>query len=198
MKRRRFVQAAVGLPAGVSLLAQQPVPSQLSMPGAPTGMEYPKFDTSSAEQAGTPVARFFSAQQLSALKRLSDLMMPRTASTPGAIDAQVPEFLDFWIGKSPAAQQKIYTLGLDSLNKQASAKHKKPFADLDDATAAALIAPAIKQPWNYVPPADPLAHFLQEAKRDIRSATANSREFSTVASSGRRQGGMGQYWYPLD
>ena len=204
MKRRRFVQAAIGLPAGTALLAQQPaVPPQPPSAGATTGMEYPKIDTVSAEQAATPVVRFFAAQQLASLKRLSDLLMPRTASAPGAVDAQVPEFLDFWIGRSPAGQQKIYTQGLDTLNKQALAHYKQPFADLDDAAAAALIAPAIQQPWNFVPPADPLAHFLQEAKRDIRSATTNSREYSTAASSdggrgGRRQGGMGMYWYSLD
>ncbi len=165
-------------------------------------MEYPKIDTVSAEQAAAPVVRFFAAQQMASLTRLSDLLMPRTSSAPGAVDARAPEFLDFWIGKSPAVQQKIYTQGLDALNKQALAHYKKPFADLDDASAAALIAPAIQQPWNFIPPADPLAHFIQEAKRDIRSATMNSREYSTAASDGgrggRRQGGMGLYWYSLD
>ena len=164
-------------------------------------MEYPKIDTTFPEQAATPVVRFFSAPQLAALKRLSDLLMPRTATAPGAIDSQVPEFLDFWIGKSPASQQKIYLAGLDALNKQASTKYKKPFADLDETAAAALIEPAIKQPWNYVPPADPLAHFLQEAKRDIRTATMNSREYANAGDGSRgsrRQGGLGMYWYSLD
>ena len=211
MKRRRFVQAAIALPAGSVLLAQQPAPPA-TPPQAPpgpgfgpgaAGMDYPKIDTTSPEQAAMPVVRFFNAPQLAALKRLSDLLMSRTATTPGAIDAQVPELLDFWIGKSPASHQKIYSTGLDALNKQASAKHKMTFADLDDTAAAALIEPAIKQPWNFVPPADPLAHFLQEARRDIRTATMNSREYATAGSGdggrgGRRQGGMGMYWYSLD
>ena len=142
---------------------------------------------------------------MAALRRLSDLLMPRTGSAPGAIDAQVPEFLDFWIGKSPSDRQKIYTAGLDALNKQASAKYRKSFADLDDASAAAVIESAIKQPWSYVAPTDPLAHFLREVRHDIRSATMNSREFAGGgggdggrAGGGRRQSGMGQYWYPLD
>ena len=115
--------------------------------------------------------RFFSATQLAALKRLSDLLMPRTASTPGAIDAQVPEFLDFWIGKSPTGQQKIYTAGLDALNKQSLTKYKRAFAELDDTAAAAVIEPAIKQPWSYVPPSDP--PWLISSRK--RSATSGPR-----------------------
>ena len=162
-------------------------------------MEYPKFDTSTADQAAEPVVRFFSSPQMAALKRVSDLLAPKSATAPGALEAQVPEFLDFWVGKSPVAVQNVYKAGLDALNKQAAATFKKPFADLDDSSAGAVIEPGIKVQWNYVPPTDPLAHFLQEARRDIRSATTNSREFAAASSAGgRRQGGMGQYWYSLD
>ena len=164
-------------------------------------MEYPKIDSTTADQATAPVVRFFSPVQFAALKRLSDLLMPRNGDIPGALDAQAPEFLDFLIGKAQADRQKIYTAGLDALNRQAAAKYKKPFADLDDASAAAVIEPGIKQPWSYVPPADPLLHFIQAVRPDIRSATMNSREYVTAAGNsggGRRQGGMGQYWYSLD
>jgi hypothetical protein len=170
-------------------------------------MEYPKIDAAFPDQAAAPVLHFFSAQQFAALKRLSDLIMPAGGDKPGAIDAQAPEFLDFLIGKSLADRQKIYTAGLDALNKQSMSHHKKPFAELDTVTATALIEPAMKQPWNYIPPADPLAHFLQDAKRDIRTATMNSREYATASAAagadsggrgGRRQGGMGLYWYSLD
>ena len=176
------------------LLAQGPAAS------ATAGMEYPKIDGTTGDQVGQPVVRFFSAPQMAALRRLSDLLVPH-GDTPGALDAKVPEFLDFWIGKSPLEQQKVYTAGLDALNKASAAKYKKPFAELDDAAAAAVIDPGIKVPWNYTPPADALAHLLQEAKRDIRMATTNSREYSAIAAGnggGRRQGGMGLYWYPLD
>lgn len=217
MKRRRFFKTAIALPAGAALLAQQPQPKEpatkptgqpreMTPAPAPT-MEYPKIDAAFPDQAAAPVLHFFSTQQFAALKRLSDLIMPGGADKPGAIDAQAPEFLDFLIGKSLADRQKIYTAGLDALNKQSMSHHKKPFAELDAPTAAALIEPAMKQPWNYIPPADPLAHFLQEAKSDIRSATMNSREYATASAAagaegggrgGRRQGGMGLYWYSLD
>ena len=163
-------------------------------------MEYPKLDTATAEVAAEPMVRFFNGAQMAALKRVADLLMPKTATAPGALEAQVPEFLDFWVGKSAVAVQTIYKTGLDALNKQATAKFKKPFADLDDSSAAAVIEPGMKVQWSYVPATDPLTHFLQEARRDIRNATVNSREFAAASSAGggRRQGGMGQYWYPLD
>jgi len=209
MKRRRFFQTAIAIPTGTALLAQQepsPKPTQqpreMTPPSAPS-MEYPKIDGSMPDQAAAPVLHFFSAAQLAALKHLSDMIMP-AGDKPGALDAQVPEFLDFLIGKSPADRQKVYTAGLDALNKLSMAKEKKPFPELDAAAAAALIDPAMKQPWSYVPPADPLAHFLQQAKADIRTATMNSREYAVAGAAdgggrgGRRQGGVGLYWYSLD
>jgi len=62
-----------------------------------------------------------------------------------------------------------------------------------------LLAP-LRAAWTYDPPADPFARFLREAKQDIRTATMNSREWVTAAASagGRRGGGVGLYWYPLD
>jgi hypothetical protein len=167
-------------------------------------MEYPKIDTAAIDQAGSPVLHFFTARQFAALKRLSDLLMPGGGPAPGAIDSRVPEFLDFLIGQAPTVRQHIYAAGLDALNSLSTVKQSKPFSELDDAAAAELIAPAIK-PWSYVPPADPLTHFLEEARRDIRTATMNSREYASNSSSsdsggrgGRRQGGMGMYWHSLD
>ncbi|HEY3743087.1 MAG TPA: gluconate 2-dehydrogenase subunit 3 family protein [Bryobacteraceae bacterium] len=221
MKRRRFFQSAIALPVGSALLAQEAVkpastasvPVATPHPAPPTygsangsGMEYPKIETEGPDQASTPVLHFFSPAQYAALKRLSDLLMPSGGELAGALDARVPEFLDFYVGKSPVDRQDIYTAGLDLLNHQSTQKYRKPFADLNDSEAAALIAPAVR-PWNYVAPADPLAHFLEEARREVRAATMNSREYLHAAASepgarggrgGRRQGGVGLYWYPLD
>jgi hypothetical protein len=160
--------------------------------------EAPKLEIASLDVAGETVQRYFSAPQFAALHKLSDLLMPPLNGLPGALDAGAPEFLDFLIGKSPADRQQLYKAGLDALNAQALRQFKKAFAELDAAQAATLLAP-LRQPWTYEPPADPLAHFLREAKQDVRTATLNSREYVTASSSGgRRGGGLGQYWYPLD
>jgi len=132
------------------------------------------------------------------LRKLSDLIMPAMNGTPGALDAKAPEFLDFLIGASPAERQQIYRTGLDILNAQAARQFKKPFTELDATQAGTLLAP-LRQAWTYEPPTDPFARFLREAKADVRTATVNSREFNTAGgAAGRRAGGLGQYWFPLD
>lgn len=195
MKRRRFIQSlaaapAVAIPVTEDLRAQQP--------GGPQAEEAPKLEIATADVAAEAVPRFFTAAQFAALRKLSEILLPPLNGMPGALDAEAPEFLDFLLGASPAERQQLYKTGLDSLNAQAMRQFKKPFAEIDAAQAATLLAP-LRQPWTYNPPADSFARFLREAKQDVRTATTNSRAYTAAGSTGgRRGGGMGQYWYPLD
>ena len=197
MKRRRFIQTLAAAPAIA-------VPASLETKANPTASEQrpqedaPKLEAAPLDAAGETTPRFFSAAQFAALKKLSDIILPPLNGMPGALDAGAPEFLDFLIGKSPADRQQIYKGGLDALNAQATKRFGKAFAEVTDAQAAELLAP-LKQPWTYEPPADSFARFLREAKQDVRNATMNSREYTAASSSGgRRGGGLGQYWYPID
>jgi hypothetical protein len=171
MKRRNFVRALVAAPVAPALLAQQPTAAP-----APAAAEIPKLETAVADEAAEPMPHFFTASQFAALKKLCDLL------TPGSLDARVPEFLDFYIGASGADRQHVYRTGLDALNARG-------FAEADS---------LLRAPWTYEEPSDPLARFLRVAKVDVRTATMNSKEFSAMASTGRRGGGNGLYWYPLD
>jgi hypothetical protein len=197
MKRRRFIQTlaaapAIAVPASLETNAQPQA-------GAPRPQEEaPKLETASLDVAGEMTPRFFSAHQFAALKKLSEILMPPLNGMPGALEAGAPAFLDFLIGKSPADRKQLYTAGLNALNAQATKRFGKAFAEVTEAQAAELLAP-LRQPWTYEPPADPFARFLREAKQDVRTATMNSREYTTASSSGgRRGGGVGQYWYPID
>jgi hypothetical protein len=197
MKRRKFIQTlavtpAAALPVVAEAKAQTPAGAQRPQE------EAAKLETASLDVAGETTPRFFSAPQLAALRKLSNIILPPLAGMPGALEAGASEFLDFLIGKSPADRQQLYKGGLDALNAQATKRFGKAFAEVTDAQAAELLAP-LKQAWTYEPPADPFARFLREAKQDIRNATLNSREYATASSSGgRRGGGLGQYWYPID
>ena len=196
MKRRRFFQTIAAAPAVTALLGQQ----QPTAPPAPRppASDAPKLETTPADQVAESVPHFFNAQQFAALRKLSGLLMPPLNGAPGALEAKAPEFLDFLIGESPADRQQLYKAGLDALNAQSATQYQKPFADLDAAQADTLLAP-LHQPWTYLAPADPLARFLVVAKADVRAATVNSREYNTAgASGGRRMGGTGLYWYPID
>jgi len=191
MKRRRFVQSLVAAPAVPALLAQQ------TTPAGNASDDNPKLDLSVADAAADPVAHFFSAQQYAALRKLSDLLMPAMNGTPGALEARVPEFLDFLIGESPGERQQVYRNGLDGLNAQAKKRFNRGFAETEAAQAEQLLGP-LREAWTNDPPAEPVAHFLWTVKTDVRTATLNSREWSAAAATGRRAGGAGLYWLPID
>jgi hypothetical protein len=149
--------------------------------------------------AGEMMPHFFTPAQFSALRKVSDLLMPSANGTVGALDAKAPEFLDFLIGDSLADRKQVYQAGLDALNQQAMKQFKKPFGELEAAQADVFLAP-LRRPWTFDEPADPVAAFLRAAKQDVRTATVNSREYSGGGSAGggRRFAGGGLYWYPLD
>jgi hypothetical protein len=206
MKRRRFLKAMVAAPAAPVLFAQQPSApstpvSETPVPATSSASlvgDLPKLESTVADVAAEMRPDFFNAQQFAALRKLSDLLMPSLKGQPGALDARAPEFLDFLIESSLPDRRQLYRAGLDALNALARKRFDKSFAELDASQAEALLAP-LRQPWTYELPADPLARFLRAAKQDVRTATVNSREWSSSnASSGRRGGGAGQYWYPIE
>jgi hypothetical protein len=194
MKRRGFVKALAVAPAVPAALAQQ-----TGNRTPPAAVEAPKLELAIADDAAAMQPRFFTAPQYAALRRLCDMLMPRIGDTPGAIDACAPEFLDFLISESPKDRQALYREGLDALNDRCMKRFQAAFDAADATQAAALLAP-LREQWTYDPPADILARFLWAAKLDVRTATLNSHEYVTAASSegGRRGVGVGLYWYPLD
>ncbi len=95
--------------------------------------------------------------------------MPPLDGNPDALQCQAPEFLDFLIGAELPERQKLYRDGLDTLNASAKKKFKKPFADLDDADADAIVRPLADACRLGVRPApDPLRAF----HRSRRAATS--------------------------
>ena len=201
MRRRGFVKALAAIPAAPALFAQQPAaaPAAPAAPVHPPTDELPVLTPSVPDVAAEMMPRFFTPAQFSALRKLSDLLMPAMNGAAGALDAKAAEFLDFLLGESPADRQHLYRAGLDALNEQSKKRFNKPFAELD-ATQAEVFLGALRKPWTFDEPADPLAAFLRAAKQDVRTATVNSQEYSAVATNrgGRRFGGGGVYWYPLD
>lgn len=201
MKRRRFIQAMAAAPA-IALPIAPPVPAQQSTPppgAAPRPADdAPKLEYSALDSAGEIQQRFFTPAQFAALQKLCGLLMPPIKDAPGALDAQVPQFLDFYISESPTERQQLYRAGLDTLNAEATKRFSKPFAELNAAQAGELFAP-LRQPWTFEPPTDPFARFLRTAHQDIRTATINSQEYSAAnAAAGRRASGVGQYWYTIE
>jgi hypothetical protein len=216
MRRRRFFKALAVLPAAPALMPQQqpPPPQQPQTPvtqppgggrgggGGRFGAgNIPKFEQSGPDVVGAVTQRFFIPPQMSALRKLSEVLMPAMRGNPGAIECGAPEFLDFLIGASPADRQHLYRNGLDMLNARAKKQFNKAFSELQIAQADAIIRPLlVPVPWVHDAARDPNVHFLAEAHRDIRTATQNSREWAEAgAASGRRGfGGGGAYLNPID
>jgi hypothetical protein len=194
MKRRGLLKAAVALPATGLLRAQQPVvPPQ---PSPPAVEQIPVIESTIPELAATTVVSFFSPEQFTALRRLSELIAPAMNGVPGAIEAETPEFLDFLIGASPTERQTLYRTGLDELNHRARQHFESMFARLTAAQADIVLAP-LRISWTVSP--DRFTGFLQTAKQDILQATQNSRAWIREMSKRERSaGGLGMYWFPID
>jgi Gluconate 2-dehydrogenase subunit 3 len=216
MKRRRFLKAIAIAPIAVAVPTAGRGQSTVTVPTAAPEQttpppatplnpplrpidDVPKIESTVPDAAAEMVPHFFNVGQFAALRKLCDLIMPALDGSPGALDACAPEFLDFLIASSSEERRRLYSAGLDTLNAQGAARFGKPFAEVDAVQADALLA-ALRQPWTYEPPADPLARFLQAAKQDVRNATMNSREWNVTnaAAAGRRAGGVGQYWYQIE
>ena len=195
MKRRSLLQAAaVALPAGGWLRAQQPVVPPKPTPAAEETI--PVIESAIPDIAASTVASFFSPEQFGALQRLGDLIAPALDGVPGAREAGAAEFLDFLIGESPADRQELYRTGLDELNQRAKREFDTSFAQLTDAQAERVLAP-LRTPWTLKP--DSFTGFLRTAKQDILQATQNSREWIRQMSKRvRSAGGLGMYWYPIE
>ena len=194
MKRRNVIRSLAGLP----VIAALPLPAAAQYaPQAANSDSQPLKETAPDAVADSPI-RFFTAVQLSALRRLGELVIPAWNGRPGAVEAGAADFLDFLLSQSPADRQKLYREGLDRLNEDSRSRHGKTFADLSPADAASLLSP-LSGAWTYAPPSDSFAAFLRTAKDDLIEATRNSREWSQALSrTSRGAQGIGSYWLPLD
>jgi hypothetical protein len=192
MKRRSVLRSILAMPAAAAL----PLPAMQQE--AKPASETPLTETTAADGEGAPVTTTFTPLEFATLKRLAAIIVPAQPDTPGAIEAEAPEFLDFLIGASPLARKALYREGLDRLHVAAHRKRGVDFAKLDIADADSLLEP-LRAPWTYRAPSDTLAHFLVTVKADLIEATVNSRPYIEAVSKRRRgAAGVGQYWYPME
>jgi hypothetical protein len=154
--------------------------------------------TNVADAAGETIPFFFSAVQMGTLVRLADVMLPRTARHPGALDARTPQFLDFLIGHSPAVRGGLYTTGLNWLQAEARLKYKKPFTRIETAQIDALVKPWLRTWMTDHPPTQTHADFINIAHADIRTATVNSQVWFDTLDPKRQESTTQLYWSPIE
>lgn len=194
MKRRSVLKALTTLPAATLLGGQQPVVPPKPTPAAME--EIPVIEATVPDLAGSTVPSFFSEAQLDALSRLSDIIVPSINDVPGALAAQVPQFLDSLIGESPVARQTLYCHGLDELNARSEQRFRHSFAKTSQAEADEILNP-LRAQWTAS--SDRFVLFLRTAKDDILQGTQSSEDWIRVMSKRvRSAGGLGTYWFPID
>src|SRR5258706_1453208 len=93
--------------------------------------------------------QFFQEQVWKTVFRLTDLILP-SDGTPGARDAAVTEFLDYYLANSSDAAKTSFRQGLDWLEASAQAKFGKAFVDLTADQQTALLT-LISSPANRDP-----------------------------------------------
>lgn len=94
------------------------------------------------------------------LVALADTILPRT-TTPGAVDAGVPQIVDALFGTWPSPSRKAELLGaLDKIDQLAKQQGSRGFVALTPADRAVVLAPhdaaALKQAPATPPPAIPI------------------------------------------
>jgi hypothetical protein len=72
-------------------------------------------------------AKFFNADQMALVATISELIIPTDDHSPGAIKAEVPEFIDLMISESPDEAKKTWTDGLAAMDKLSQDKNGVPF-----------------------------------------------------------------------
>src|SRR5262245_56337775 len=83
-------------------------------------------------------AKFFNADQMALIATISELIIPTDDHSPGAIAAEVPQFIDLMISESYAETKKTWTDGLAAMDKLSQEKN------------AALFSKATKEQQNAI------------------------------------------------
>jgi hypothetical protein len=205
MLRREFVRAVVSVSFAPRLLLGQQTANPTPPPPAPVpwtlglNPKTPLPHTEVVDGNAETDQRFFTAVQMATLMRLCDVLLPPIGNKPGALQAETPLFLDFLIGSSPDPRKKVYTGGLNWLEAESQKRYRRAFAKVADAEADAILKPWLRTWMSDHPPTEPHADFINIAHEDIRTATVNSKAWSTATPSEAQVAtAESLYWYPID
>jgi len=91
------------------------------------------------QQASPATPRYFAEAEFRLLSRLADLILPET-STPGAVAAGVPAYIDFVVSQNKG-QQNAFRIGAKWLDAKARSTHGKDFLSLTEGQQIALLTP---------------------------------------------------------
>lgn len=117
-------EAIKGLAVGIGTAGSLPILHQNVLAGQ---------DHARHTQAGQAAAKkveppkFFNTGQMALIATISELIIPTDDHSPGAIAAEVPAFIDLMISESPAETKKLWTDGLDAMDRMSREKFQVEF-----------------------------------------------------------------------
>jgi len=115
----------------------------------------------SGEKKAPYKAKYFDAGQMALIATISELIIPTDDHSPGAIKAEVPEFIDLMISESSAETKKIWTDGLVAIDKMSQDKYQ---AEFNKATAEQQVALLTEISKNEMRPGTLEERFFREIK----------------------------------
>ena len=84
--------------------------------------DHTKHGMPGTQAKATDKPKFFNADQMALIGVISEHIIPTDANSPGALAAEVPQFIDLMIGESPAETKKAWTDGLSAVDKMSQTK----------------------------------------------------------------------------
>ncbi|MCI0662800.1 MAG: gluconate 2-dehydrogenase subunit 3 family protein [Acidobacteria bacterium] len=106
-------------------------------------------------------AKFFNADQMALISTISELIIPTDDHSKGAIEAEVPEFIDLMINEASAETKKTWTDGLAAMDKLSQDKNRALF---NKATKDQQIAILTEISKNEARPQTPEERFFRTIK----------------------------------
>jgi gluconate 2-dehydrogenase gamma chain len=91
-----------------------------------------------AALGGAVTPAFFSMHEFATVRMLAELVIPRDGRSAGALDAGVPEFMDFILNENPGLRTSIRG-GLAWLDAEAASRFGHEFVALADADRRTLL-----------------------------------------------------------
>ncbi|MGE0127087.1 MAG: gluconate 2-dehydrogenase subunit 3 family protein [Blastocatellales bacterium] len=106
-------------------------------------------------------AKFFNAGQMALIATISELIIPTDDHSPGAIAAEVPEFIDLMVSESPPETKKNWTDGLAAMDKLSQTKNSAAFNKATKDQQVAILTEISK---NEAKPQTPEEKFFKTIK----------------------------------
>ncbi|MBI1353048.1 MAG: hypothetical protein GC160_01795 [Acidobacteria bacterium] len=105
---------------------------------------------------------FFSADQMTTLDRLTEILIPADDHSPGAGAALVNRYIDVMASDGPASGRTAWTKGLQAVDKESQRRFGKPFRKISEPQQEEVVAAMAE---NEAAPKTELERFFRTLKR---------------------------------